>query len=219
MDSYYEYHVPRKDENERNEHRFACDYNAPVLALSLIVYQKLLPNQQLLRIVEEEGADAWWNDHLVQIHLSPQPSSSEAHFTLVLEGTRESLGYSTGRSAGIFERPLLYFHPKRQWQRRFLEPALRKGFGPKGEGFTVTQDKDRRDIWVVLRPPFVTEEDITRSGQIKLRLLYTYVFRNPGRLALRSALKYSSRFRILFRPDQDEVYVKFQIQHALATLI
>ena len=127
----------------------------------------------------------------------------------------------------VFERPLLYFHPKRKWQRRFLEPALRKGFGPKDQGFVVTQDNMGRDMWVVLRPPFVTEEPTsvgpagnTGSDEAPtVRLLYTYVFRNPGKLALRHALKYSNRFRIVFRPNRDDVYVKFQIQPALAALV
>jgi hypothetical protein len=92
------------------------------------------------------------------MHLTPNPIQGWVHLTLVLEGTRETLGSACDRSGDCFERPLLYFSPKKSMHRIVLEPALRLGFGAEGEGYESTVDQSGREIWVIKRPPFVSEE-------------------------------------------------------------
>ena len=146
---------------------------------------------------------------------------------MVLEGTRDALGLAADRKSDIYERPLLYFCPKKGMQRLALEPALRLGFGPQGEGYDSSTDRGGREIWVIKRPPLVSEMDVTqpvsaagsKSSQ-KIRILYTYIFRNPGSVALMPVLQMCHRFRILFQPiDGKDTYAKFEVTPKLLELM
>jgi len=165
-------------------------------------------------------SDAWWREHLTMVHVTPQPIKGEAHLTLVLEGTSDSLGIATDRHRDIYERPLLIFCPKGPMQRFTLEPALRLGFGPMGEGYTTSTDRFGREIWVIRRPPLVTEELVApepgappfKHGAQPMRVLFTYLFRNPGSVTVMPVLQACRRFRIVFQPVAADVYAKFEVQ-------
>jgi len=235
---------------------FRADWQTPPFRVpALVVFHKRFPPQRnLVKLVTGTSAsgggsgaasspakrqvdtDPWWREHLVMVHVTPQPIRGEAHLTLVLEGTRETLGASSclDRSADVYERPLIYFCPKPhdvKWL--LLEPALRMGFGKEGEGYEVTKDRHGRDIWVIKRPPLVTEEEITTANgsgkKSTVRVLFTYVFRNPGAAMLMPVLRCCSKFRVLFQTSsaaetpeggdgRTEVYAKFEIQPAFVNL-
>jgi hypothetical protein len=199
--------------------------------MALVVYHREHREESLVRMLTGEGTtddapppppetDAWWQQHLIQIHVTPHPSSGreEAHLTFVLEGTRQALGNACRRETSVHKRPLLYFHPKRNWKKHVLEQALRSGFGPEDEGYATRQDRHGRDMWVILRPPFVAEEAIKDSEPQTMRVVFTYIFRNPGQGILKSVLRCSSRFRVLFQAHEREEYCKFEIQPPLADL-
>jgi hypothetical protein len=184
--------------------------------------------------VVRPDTDPWWREHLVMVHVTPQPIRGEAHLTLVLEGTREALGGScVDHGADMYERPLIYFCPKSNDMKwLLLEPALRMGFGKEGEGYETTKDRYGRDIWVIKRPPIVTEEVVKAAGSggggEVVRVLFTYVFRNPGAAMLMPVLRCCSKFRVLFQAEpsggsdvngRTEVYAKFEIQPALIDLL
>jgi hypothetical protein len=202
----------------------------------VVFHKRFPPHRNLIRMLHQNSmCDPWWREHLVQMHITPQLVSSEAHLTLVLEGSRESLGVASDKNADMYERPLLYFCPSKckGMQRQALETSMRLGFGVEGEGYATTKDRDDRDILVVKRPPLVAEEDLNHdnhstpstaaaqsSSATHIRLLYTFVLRNPGRCIFMPALQRNCRrFRILFQPATTEVYAKFELQPAMADLL
>mmetsp|Transcript_50014 Transcript_50014/g.98813 ORF Transcript_50014/g.98813 Transcript_50014/m.98813 type:complete len:442 (+) Transcript_50014:103-1428(+) len=196
----------------------------PIQVMALVVYRKHSA-ENLVQMLARSKADSppetdpWWQEHLVQMHITSSLSDTKATLTLVLEGTRERLGNACRGETRVYKRPLFYFHPKRNWKRPILEHALCKGFGPEGEGYTTTKDRHGQDIKVILRPPFVAEEEIPASEPPAVRVLFTYVFRNPGRGVLKSTLRFCSRFRVLFQAHEREEYGKFEIKPALAGLL
>lgn len=205
---------------------FKIDWKPPLRVPALVVYHKRFPShKQFVRLRSGPGeTDPWWREHLMFMHLTPNPIQGWVHLTLVLEGTRETLGSACDRSGDCFERPLLYFSPKKSMHRIVLEPALRLGFGAEGEGYESTVDQSGREIWVIKRPPFVSEEVvpdvIAVDGKPLVRVLYTFVFRNPGSVTLVPVLQFCSRFRILFQPHgSEERYAKFEIQPSLVDLL
>jgi hypothetical protein len=129
-------HAPGKP-TDVQKWRFRLDWAPPVRCDALVIYHKRFPAQRnLLKLMTgtqpgaAEGAvrpdsDSWWREHLTCMHVTPSPIRGEAHLTLVLEGTRESLGHATNRDCDMYERPLLFFCPKSAVQRFALEPALR----------------------------------------------------------------------------------------------
>ena len=205
---------------------FKIDWRQPLRVPALVLYHKRFPShKQLIRLRSGPGeTDPWWREHLTYMHLTPNPIRGWVHLTLVLEGTRETLGSACDRSGDCFERPLLYFSPKKSMHRMVLEPALRLGFGAEGEGYESTVDQNGREIWVIKRPPFVSEEIVPNviavDGKPLVRVLYTFVFRNPGSVTLVPVLQFCSRFRILFQPHgSEERYGKFEIQPSLVDLL
>ena len=165
----------------------------------------------------EGDTDPWWREVLTQVHVTPQPVRGEAYLTLILEGTKDTLGHAAERESDMYERPLLYICPKQSMQRYIVEPALRLGFG--NDGFATSTDRTGREIWVIKRPPLVTIVDAPETGAPITRVIYTFIFRNPGKVSLMPVLQCCHRFRVLFQPQGHDCYAKFEISPNLVGLL
>ena len=99
-------------------------------------------------------------------------------------------------------------------KRYLLEPALRLGFGD--EGFATSTDRTGREIWVIKRPPLVS---LVEQEGSRLKVIYTFIFKNPGKVTLMPVLQCCHRFRVLFQPHGHDCYAKFSIAPSLVELI
>lgn len=206
--------------------RFKLDWQPAVAVDALVVYHKRFPPSRNLvgMVTSSDGTDPWWREVLTQMHVTPQPIRGEAHLTLVLEGSKDTLGAAAERSADMYERPLLYFCPKVGMKRMVIEPALRLGFGAEGQGWATSTDRDGREIWVIKRPPLVTMQvsgDTVSGGSAEklLRVIYTFIFRNPGKVTLMPVLQCCCKFRVLFQPHGHDCYAKFEVSSSLVNLL
>jgi hypothetical protein len=134
--------------------------------------------------------------------------------------------------------------PKRGSKR---PPAAAKGASDEAtaavSGKEVKQEA-KKEVWVILRPPLVTEEALSEDGSplslaagLTVRVVFTFVFRHPGASALGAALTCGQRFRIRFVPHPQttsgsgssspsvdagwagEACAKFEIQPELVNLL
>ena len=106
-----------------------------------------------------------------------------------LDSLRDPSFGVTGRtltSSGTFTfatRPLLYITPKENIKRHALSAALTMGFGR--EGWTQETDRDGQEVWVIQRPPFISEDpacdrDADDGAPRCGGLMFTFLLRNPG---------------------------------------
>lgn len=103
-----------------------------------------------------------------------------------------------------------------------LAGAIRLGLGGVEDVWAESMDIDGRQILVIRRPPFVTEEVVDSSvvlAQQQIRIAYTFVFQNPGAVMLIPVLLRCSSFRALFQPHGRELYAKFCIQQDFYKLL
>mmetsp|Transcript_61229 Transcript_61229/g.167968 ORF Transcript_61229/g.167968 Transcript_61229/m.167968 type:complete len:550 (+) Transcript_61229:174-1823(+) len=184
--------------------------------------------QRLPLKVMDDGSDEWLVERLYRVHGSPYPYRKELHITFILreklpgelDSLRDPSFGVTGRtltSSGTFTfatRPLLYITPKENIKRHALSAALTMGFGR--EGWTQETDRDGQEVWVIQRPPFISEDpacdrDADDGAPRCGGLMFTFLLRNPGRIGIQHILTFCSKFRLRVPLIGGEQVLKFEV--------